>query len=174
VIDNKDRVFLGNAIPKSQLGFSAILTYSDFDFTVDLYTRWGNKIYNAKRAQRLGNENYDFDFYENRWHGEGTSNEYPSADLTGDNMLPNSWYFEDGAFLRVRTIQVGYTLPQNFTRKLGISNLRVYINATNPINLFGYNGFNPEIPEGSTTSQGIDLNVYPMSATYNFGINMNL
>ncbi|HQN98349.1 MAG TPA: TonB-dependent receptor [Bacteroidales bacterium] len=174
VIDNKDRIFLGNAIPKSQIGFSANLSYSGFDFTVDLYARWGNKIYNAKRAQRLGNENYDLDFYENRWHGEGTSNEYPSADLTGDNMLPNSWYFEDGAFLRVRTIQLGYTIPQNITKKIGISNLRVYVNATNPINLFGYNGFNPEIPEGSTTSQGIDLNVYPMSATYNFGINMNL
>ena len=174
VIDNKDRIFLGNALPTSQAGFSATLTHSGFDLTFDLYARWGNKIYNAKRAQRLGNENYDLDFYNNRWHGEGTSSLYPSADLTGDNMLPNSWYFEDGAFLRVRTIQLGYTFPKSWTQSIGISSLRIYANATNPVNLFGYNGFNPEIAGGATTSQGIDLNVYPMSATYNFGINLNL
>lgn len=174
VIDNKDRIFLGNALPNSQAGFSATLTHSGFDLTFDLYARWGNQIYNAKRAQRLGNENYDLDFFNNRWHGEGTSNLYPSADLTGDNMLPNSWYFEDGAFMRVRTIQLGYTFPKSWAQSIGISSLRFYANATNPVNLFGYNGFNPEIAGGATTSQGIDLNVYPMSATYNFGINLNL
>ncbi len=174
VIDNKDRIFIGNAIPKSQAGFSATLAYKGLDFTIDIYARWGNMIYNAKRAQRLGNENYDLDFYNNRWHGEGTSNTYPSADLTGDNMLPNTWYFEDGAFMRVRTIQLGYSVNKEFLKRLGISSLRFYANATNPINLFGYNGFNPEIPGGSSTSQGIDLNVYPMSATYNIGVNLNL
>ncbi len=175
IIDAKDRIFMGSAIPTSSMGFSASVLYAGFDLTVDVYARWGNKIYNAKRDQRLGNENYDLDFYNNRWHGEGTSTTYPSADLTSENgnKAPNTWYVEDGAFLRVRTIQLGYTLPERFTKKIGLEKVRLYTNASNPINLFGYNGFNPEISGGSSTSQGIDLNVYPMSATYNFGINLS-
>ena len=175
VIDAKDRIFMGSPIPTSSLGFSGMFTYAGVDLSFEVYARWGNKIYNAKRDQRLGNENYDLDFYENRWHGEGTSYTYPSADLTSENgnKAPNTWYVEDGAFLRVRSIQLGYTLPERFTKKIGLEKVRFYTNASNPINLFGYNGFNPEIASGSATSQGIDYNVYPMSATYNFGINLN-
>lgn len=174
VIDNKDRVKMGNAVPTSSLGFSANLAYKGFDLTFDLYARWGNKIYNAKRAQRLGNENYDLDFYENHWTGQGSTNDYPSADLTGDNMLPNTWYIEDGAFLKIRTIQLGYSLPKSWMKKVGMSRMRVYLNASNPITLFGYNGFTPEIASTSAVSQGIDLNVYPMSATYTVGVNVTL
>ncbi|MDD2963651.1 MAG: TonB-dependent receptor [Bacteroidales bacterium] len=174
VIDNKDRVNMGSAIPTSSLGFSASLAYKGFDFSFDLYARWGNKIYNAKRAQRLGNENYDLDFYENHWTGAGSTNENPSADLTGDNMLPNTWYIEDGSFLKVRSIQLGYSLPASLTNKIGMNRMRFYVNAANPFTLFGYNGFTPEIASSSATSQGIDLNVYPMSATYTFGVNVTL
>jgi TonB-linked SusC/RagA family outer membrane protein len=175
VIDAKDRIFMGSPIPTSSLGLSGMFTYAGFDFSFEVFARWGNKIYNAKRDQRLGNENYDLDFYENRWHGEGTSNTYPSADLTSENgnKAPNTWYVEDGAFMRVRSLQLGYTLPERFTKRIGLEKVRFYTNASNPINLFSYNGFNPEIPGGSSNAQGIDYNVYPMSATYNFGINLN-
>jgi hypothetical protein len=75
--------------------------------------------------------------------------------------------------MRVRSLQLGYTLPERFTKRIGLEKVRFYTNASNPINLFSYNGFNPEIPGGSSNAQGIDYNVYPMSATYNFGINLN-
>jgi hypothetical protein len=165
---------MGSAIPTSSLGFSASMAYKGFDFTLDLYARWGNKIYNAKRAQRLGNENYDLDFYENHWTGAGSTNENPSADLTGDNMLPSTWYIEDGAFLKIRTVQLGYSLPESMTKKMGMTRMRFYVNASNPITIFGYKGFTPEIASSSATSQGVDLNVYPMSATYTFGVNVTL
>lgn len=173
LIDAKDRVFLGSALPTYLFGFNATLEYKGVDFSVDIYAQGGNKIYNAKRAQRLGNENYDLDFYENRWTGEGSTNEYPSADLTADNMLPNSWYIEPGGFVRIRNIQVGYTIPEKVVSKLGIRSVRIYVNTSNPFTFFKYNGFSPEIASSSPTSQGIDLNVYPMSATYNFGVNVN-
>jgi hypothetical protein len=173
IIDAKDRVFLGSALPTYMIGFNTTLEYMGFDFSIDLYAQGGNKIYNAKRAQRLGNENYDLDFYENRWHGEGTSTSYPSADLTGENMYPNSWYIEDGAFFKIRNLQLGYTIPVNVVTKLGVKSIRFYANASNPFTFFKYNGFTPEIASSSATSQGIDLNVYPMSATYNFGVNVN-
>jgi hypothetical protein len=173
IIDAKDRVFLGSALPTYMIGFNTTVEYKGFDFSIDLYAQGGNKIYNAKRAQRLGNENYDLDFYENRWHGEGTSTSYPSADLTGENMYPNSWYIEDGAFFKIRNLQLGYTIPVNVVTKLGVKSIRFYANASNPFTFFKYNGFTPEIASSSATSQGIDLNVYPMSATYNFGVNVN-
>jgi len=173
IIDAKDRVFLGSALPTYMIGFNMTLEYKGVDFSFDLYAQGGNKLYNAKRAQRLGNENYDLDFYENRWHGEGTSSSYPSADLTGENMYPNSWYIEDGGFFKIRNIQVGYTIPVNVVTLLGVKSIRFYANASNPFTFFKYNGFTPEIASSSATSQGIDLNVYPMSATYNFGVNVN-
>lgn len=173
LIDAKDRVFLGSALPTYLFGFNATFEYKGVDFSIDLYAQGGNKIYNAKRGQRLGNENYDLDFYENRWNGEGTSNDYPSADLTGDNMLPNSWYIESGSFVRIRNIQLGYTIPVNAVSKIGARSVRVFVNTSNPFTFFKYNGFSPEIANSSPTSQGVDLNVYPMSATYNFGVNVN-
>jgi TonB-linked SusC/RagA family outer membrane protein len=173
LIDAKDRVFLGSALPTYLFGFNATFEYKGVDFSIDLYAQGGNKIYNAKRGQRLGNENYDLDFYENRWNGEGTSNDYPSADLTGDNMLPNSWYIESGSFVRIRNIQLGYTIPVKAVNKIGARSVRVFVNTSNPFTFFKYNGFSPEIASSSPTSQGVDLNVYPMSATYNFGVNVN-
>jgi TonB-linked SusC/RagA family outer membrane protein len=173
VIDAKDRKFLGSALPTYMIGFNTTLEYKGVDFSIDLYAQGGNKIYNAKRAQRLGNENYDQNFYDNRWHGEGTSASYPSADLTGQNMEPNSWYIEDGSFFRIRNIQFGYTIPVKVVTVLGVRSVRFYVNTSNPFTFFKYNGFTPEIANDSPTSQGIDLNVYPMSATYNFGVNVN-
>lgn len=173
IIDAKDRVFLGSALPTYMIGFNTTLEFKGVDFSFDLYAQGGNKLYNAKRAQRLGNENYDLDFYENRWHGEGTSSSYPSADLTGENMYPNSWYIEDGGFFKIRNIQLGYTIPVNVVTFIGVKSIRFYANASNPFTFFKYNGFTPEIASSSATSQGIDLNVYPMSATYNFGVNVN-
>jgi TonB-linked SusC/RagA family outer membrane protein len=184
-INDKDRVFLGSAVPKYNFGINLYGAYKGFDITIDLYAQGGNKIYNAKRYRQIGNENYDLDFYENRWHGEGTSNSYPSADLSADaNKQANSWYLESGNFFKIRNIQIGYTIPSSATSRIGISKIRVYANAANPLVAFKYNGFSPEIPttiagvnQNNTTnmtSQSIDNNVYPMAATYNFGVNISL
>ena len=132
---------------------------------------YGNDIYNANKGVRFGNENYTDDFYQNRWHGAGTSNTYPSADLSGANLDPNSWFVEKGSFIRIRTVQVGYTLSSHLLERWKIQKLRLYLNAQNPYTYFAYKGFTPEIG-GAPMSTGIDLNVYPLSATYNFGVNM--
>jgi hypothetical protein len=88
-------------------------------------------------------------------------------------MLPNSWYIESGSFVRIRNIQLGYTIPVKAVNKIGARSVRVFVNTSNPFTFFKYNGFSPEIASSSPTSQGVDLNVYPMSATYNFGVNVN-
>jgi TonB-linked SusC/RagA family outer membrane protein len=171
VIDDKDRVPLGNPNPKFIYGFNTTLSYKRFDLTLDFQGVSGVSIYNGNFALRFGGENYTQDFYDNRWHGEGTSNVYPSVNVAGNNSITNSFFVEDGSYFRVRNAQLGYTIIGNKQHSL-FSNLRVYINAQNPFTWFSYRGFTPEVQAGSPTLAGIDQQVYPLYATYNFGVNL--
>ena len=175
-IDDKDRVVLGNPNPKFSYGINTNFTYKNFDLTLDFQGVAGVDIYNANSAIRFGNENYTKDFFDNRWHGAGTSNTYSNPNVGGStNYLPNSSFVESGSYFRVRNMQLGYTLPNNMLGRYGIKKLRVFANAQNAFNFFKYKGFSPEVgttPGAKPTSTGIDTNVYPLYATYNFGLNL--
>jgi len=172
IIDSKDRVVLGNPNPKISYGFNTSLTVKQFDLTLDFQGVADVSVYNANIAYRFGNENFTQDFYDHRWHGPGTSNTYPSVNVGSNaNAAPNSFYVESGNYFRVRNAQLGYTLPSDMLKKLGIQKLRLFANAQNAINIFGYKGFSPEVG-GSIGNMGIDANVYPLYATYNFGVNV--
>jgi hypothetical protein len=144
----------------------------NFDLTLDFQGVAGVSVYNANIADRFGNENFTLDFYTHRWTGPGSSNSYPSVNVGSNaNAAPNSFYVESGSYFRVRNAQLGYTLPSNVLNKWKVQKIRFYANAQNAINIFGYKGFNPEVG-GSPTNAGIDVNVYPLFATYNFGVNV--
>jgi TonB-linked SusC/RagA family outer membrane protein len=171
-LDGNDRVDLGSPNAKYFYGFNTNFNYKNFDLALDFQGVGGVSVYNANIAYRFGNENFTKDFYDNRWHGEGTSNTYPSADVGKNaNAAPNSFFVESGAYFRVRNIQLGYTLPTGILSKLKMQRVRVYANAQNPFNFFKYKGFSPEIG-GTPTNAGIDANIYPLYATYNFGVNV--
>lgn len=172
VIDDKDRVVLGNPNPKFTYGINTNWIYKAFDLTVDFQGVGGVQVYNANLGMRFGTENFSKDFYDHRWHGDGTSTSYPSPNIGGgQNYVSNSFYVESGSYFRIRNLQLGYTLPREMTSKWKISKLRVYGNAQNAFNFFSYRGFNPEVG-GDVTKRGIDINVYPLYATYNFGVNV--
>ena len=174
-ITSTDRVDLGNPNAKYGYGVNMYLKVKNFDLTVDLQGRADVSIYNANLAYRYGNENFTQNFYENRWHGPGTSNTFPSVDLGSTyDSAPNSFYVTSGSYFRVRNLQLGYTIPNELTRKWKIQAIRIFANAQNAINVFGYKGFSPEVSElgNGPTSQGIDANVYPLYATYNVGLNV--
>jgi TonB-linked SusC/RagA family outer membrane protein len=172
VIDANDRVPLGNPNPRFSYGINTFFAWKQFDLTVDFQGVAGVEVYNANIGQRFGNENFTKDFYDKRWHGQGTSNTYPSAFLGGrDNYLPNEFYVENGSYFRIRNIQLGYNFPAAITEKWRMKNLRVFANAQNAFNFFRYRGFTPEIG-GKPKEAGIDNNVYPLYATYNFGVNV--
>ncbi len=174
VIDRKDRVTVGSYIPKITYGFNIGINYNSFDLSADFQGVAGNKIYNKKRANRFGNESYDADFYNHSWHGEGTSNTYPNADISGGlNAYPNTFFVESGSYFRVRNIQLGYTMPSELTKKIGIERLRFFVTSQNPFTYFKYNGVSPEITGGTATTMGIDNGVYPLSRTTTFGVNVN-
>ena len=173
-VTTKDRVDLGNPNAKYGYGVNTYIKYKNVDLTLDFQGRADVSVYNANLAYRFGNENFTQDFYEHRWHGPGTSSTYPSVNLGNTwDSAPNSFYVSSGAYFRVRNAQLGYTLPSEMTRKWGIKSIRIYANAQNAINIFGYKGFSPEIG-GGVNDAGIDANVYPLYATYNFGVNVTL
>ncbi|MCX2485485.1 SusC/RagA family TonB-linked outer membrane protein [Pedobacter sp. MR2016-24] len=177
-IDGKDRIFLGNPNPKYSYGLNTNFAYKNFDLTIDVQGVAGVDVYNGNLSARFGNENFTKEFFDSRWTGPGSTNTNPSANLgSGRNYLANSYWVESGAYVRLRNIQVGYTLPEEIVSKWKIKKLRVFANAQNAVNLFGYKGFTPEVgyntAAGATpTSRGVDINVYPLFATYNVGVNL--
>lgn len=171
-IDGQDRVPIGNPNPKFTYGINTSFNYKNFDLALEFQGVGGVDVYNANLVLRYGNENYTKKFFDNRWHGEGTSNTYPSANIGGgQNAQPNSFFVENGAYFRIRNIQLGYTMPKTIANRWGMQNLRFFASAQNAFNFFRYRGFSPEIG-GIPTAQGIDRAVYPLFATYNFGVNV--
>lgn len=175
-IDGKyDRAVLGNPNPRYSYGINTNVTYKDFDLTLDFQGVADVDVYNANIGWRYGNENFTKDFFDKRWHGQGTSNTFPSAKIGSTyNAKPSSFFVENGNYFRVRNVQLGYTLPTEMIRRWHLSKLRVFVNAQNPFTFFNYSGFSPEIFGGGPTGSGIDANVYPLSAIYNFGVNVSL
>ncbi|CAA7193593.1 SusC/RagA family TonB-linked outer membrane protein [Chryseobacterium potabilaquae] len=172
IIDSRDKTFLGSPIPKGTYGFGVNMNIYDFDFAIDFQGVFGNKIYNFNREQRFGNENWDLDFYNNRWTGAGTSNSYSMVTNDQAIILPSSFYVEDGSYIRIRNIQIGYNLPKTFTNAMSITKLRLYVSAQNPWTSFKYHGFSPEIMNTDRVQMGVDQNIYPISAIYTFGMNL--
>jgi len=187
VVNSLDRVALGNPNPRFNYGFNTSFGYKNFDLALDFQGVAGVEVYNSNIAYRYGNENFTKDFFNNRWHGAGTSNTYPSANVgSAANSAPNSFYVENGSYFRVRNIQLGYTLPKSILTKWKVQKIRFYANAQNALNIFGYKGFSPEVgpaavdnaakistaASNTTLNAGLDANVYPLFATYNFGVNV--
>jgi TonB-linked SusC/RagA family outer membrane protein len=171
-VDARDRVVLGNPNPKYTYGVNTNFAYKNFDLTLDIQGVADVDVFNANLGNRFGNENYTKEFYDNRWTGAGSTNAYPSTNLaSNNNNQVNSFYVESGAYVRLRNIQLGYNLPQALVERWKMKKLRVFANAQNAVNLFGYRGFSPEVG-GRPTTTGVDFNVYPLFATYNLGVNL--
>lgn len=173
VIDASDRTALGNPNPPFIYGFSLGGEYKNFDLNIFCQGVAGNKIYNENRALMTVARNYDKDFYDNRWTGEGTSNTYPSVVYSaGDARTPNSFFVESGSYFRIKSIQLGYSLPKLALQKIHIERVRLYLNTENPFTFFKYNGFSPEVSSSDPLLTGVNNAVYPLSSVYSFGINV--
>ncbi|MEO9210304.1 MAG: TonB-dependent receptor [Ginsengibacter sp.] len=168
VIDNLDRVFVGSYQPKIYGGFNAAVNWKKFDFSFDVYGNFGNKVYNAKKGVRTGgNYNVEYDVAIKRWIPGSNGNIYPRA--FNGVVPPLDYFVESGSFVRLNNVTVGYTLsPKN---NLHIGSLRIYASAQNPLIFTKYTGYTPELP-GNQNEAGIELNIYPISATYMIGINL--
>ncbi|WP_372744125.1 SusC/RagA family TonB-linked outer membrane protein [Lutibacter sp.] len=174
VIDDNDKKFFGSYIPTYNFGINLGINYKDFDLTVDAFGAGGNKVYNGLKSTRIdGGENIAYDTYANRWTGEGSTNTNPGADR---DSYASSYYLENGDYVRINNITIGYTLPTVIDQ---ISKIRVYATAKNPFLITKYSGFTPEIvgsssSTGASGTSGIELSAYPNTKTFLFGINIDL
>jgi hypothetical protein len=170
-IDGNDRTYIGSPIPKFILGLNLEADYKGFDFSVDIQGVYGNKIFNAKEVVRPDPYNWEKHVL-GAWTGPGTSNTEPIASYGGNNYLPSDKFIQDGSFTRLRNVTLGYTLPSGLTRKIAVSQIRIYIKGSNIYTLTKFTGYTPEIGSSDVLSNGIDYGTYPITSVYSFGINL--
>ena len=190
-----DQTALGSPIPKFYGGLNLDATYKGFDVNLFFYGVYGNKIFNyqertlesfATSTGSVGIENIGTKYYQNAWTTTNPSQRYAviTANDFNANTRPSDVYVEDGSYLRLRNITVGYTLPVNSLSRLSISRVRLYLSAQNLFTITKYSGLDPEIgiPQGTdpntgqavrnVTASGIDVGTYPSSRFYTVGLNV--
>lgn len=172
VINDNDRTVLGNPNPTHMFSMNNLLTWKGFELSIYLQGVAGNKIFNANKIDLTGmsaayNQLTDV---LGRWHGEGTSHTMPRAvygDPNQNNRVSNR-FVESGSYLRLKTITLAYNFPKQWLSALTIENARLTLSCENVATLTGYSGFDPEVG-----INGIDLSAYPISRTFNIGLNFN-
>ncbi len=170
VINDNDRTYIGNPMPEWAFSMNNSFAYKNFDLQIFLQGVGGNDIYNANR---IGLEGMDSSKNQlatvlGRWTGEGTSNSVPRADYSNTkNVVHSSRFVEDGSYLRIKNLTLGYTLPQTIARKAYLQTVRLYMSCQNLYTFSNYLGFDPEVG-----ANGIDQGVYPLTHTVSFGVNV--
>ena len=172
IIDANDRTYIGKGMPDWTFGFNLGVSWKNFDLNMMWQGTAGNDIYDATRRTDIATSNLP-SWMLNRWTGEGTSNRIPRF-VQGDNVnwQSSDLYVYDGSYLRLKNIQLGYTLPAALTQKVFISSLRFYVAAENLFTFTKYHGFDPEISSGGT-SLGIDYGVYPQARVWTIGASLS-
>ncbi len=169
-LNDDDRVVLGSYFPSFMYGLNLGISYKDFDFSASMVGQTGNQILNRKRGEIIwtADGNMDADLAKNRWHGEGTSNKYPSSAglRKGWNQKMSDYFVEDGSFFRIQNIQLAYSIRNKKLFGAQIPESRIMLTAERPLTMFKYNGFNPEV------ENGVDTQTYPIPAVYTVGLNV--
>ena len=178
-ITGEDRTFLGSPHPDFTYGINLFAEYHRFDISLFLQGSQGGEIFNVFKYytyQNTGYFNSPANMIEKAWHGEGTSNTQfqISASNANNNLRPSSWYIEDGSFLRIKNLQIGYNLNKRLCQKVGISECRIYIGGQNLYTFTRYSGLDPELADlsGSPLNSGIDFAKYPQARTILTGLSI--
>lgn len=177
-IDNNDRTMIGNPHPDFTFGLTLGGQYKGFDLTAFFQGSVGNDLLNILKYDLYGGVgwyNAPKDILTTFWNGPGSTNKNFAIDADSRlNREMSEWFIEDGSYMRLKNLQLGYTIPASLTNKISINNLRVYVAAQNLFTITGYSGLDPEIGEylSNPIYKGIDMGYYPQPRTIMFGINM--
>lgn len=196
VIDENDKTVIGSANPKFYGGLNNTFNYKNFDLSIFFTFSYGNDVFNATKLTNtktaLKNKNVlDICNSSNRWmtinaNGEPITNPEEMAAINagksiaayydmevGDTYI-HSWAVEDGSYIKLSNITLGYTFPRQILNKVGISSLRLYATGSNLFTWTKYSGFDPEVSTmGNSLTPGVDFGAYPRSRSYVFGINLS-
>lgn len=171
VINDNDRTYIGNPTPEWSFSINNSFAYKNFDLQIFLQGVAGNDIYNANRIWQEGMavpQNQTAKVLD-RWTGEGTSNSVPRAVYSdpNKNARHSSRFVEDGSYLRIKNLTLGYTLPENLSKRAYLQTVRLYMSCQNLYTFTKYSGFDPEVG-----ANGVDLSTYPLTRTVSFGVNV--
>jgi TonB-linked SusC/RagA family outer membrane protein len=191
VPNDLDRKITGSPLPKHIGGFTNEFTYKGFDLNIFFQWSYGNKIFNNTRKwmEEMRREdrstigyNTTREAFENRWMQAGDQTEYPGVfyDLRNRNhFLPHNGWLEDGSYLRLKTLTLGYNFPASFNDRLKISNARIYFSSNNLLTFTSYKGYDPEVSHftseglGGNVATGYDFGTFPQSKTFVMGVNLS-
>lgn len=183
-IDLNDRTIIGHGYPLHTGGFNNNFRYKNFDLNIFLQWSYGNDIINANRmyfGYGLGITNRStsnpfqnaFAEYANHWTPTNQNTDIPTVGKTASVYSTQS--VEDGSYLRLKTLNIGYTFPQSVLSRIGIKKLRVYLAANNLVTITGYKGYDPELSAySSNLTPGLDWSTYPRPITITAGLNLTL
>ncbi|MEO6760721.1 MAG: hypothetical protein ABIO24_14780, partial [Saprospiraceae bacterium] len=166
-----DRTDLGSPIPTLTYGFNAGIDFLGFDLSADLLGVTGNKVYNAKKTNRFSVYNWEASVFDDRWTPENPDGTKPRITNGGHNYRVSDYYLEDGSFLRLRNVLLGYTLPLRWTQSAKINKFRVYVSGTNLWTKQEYSGYSPEFSNADNPFEvGIDNVSYPIAKSWQVGL----
>ena len=173
---DKDRAIVGNYMPDFYYGFSFNFGYQGFDLSANFQGVYGNEILNLERRYILNME-------ASSNLMSASLNRYPYGELnratrksSGYNGTTSSFHIEDGSYLRLQNLSLGYTFPNKWFKGTPISKLRIYVQGSNLFTITNYSGYNPEVNKHSDSAltPGTDYGTYPLARTFTVGINFNL
>ena len=176
VVNDQDMVVIGRCEPIHMGGFNNNFTYKNLSLNVFFQWNYGNDILNAARTQFVrGKSEVGYNRWKEycgRWTPENPMSDIPRVGGWGSSQY-STFEVEDGSFLRLKNLSLGYTLPSKITKKFFVQKLRVYFSAQNLVTWSNYSGYDPEVSTKNTAlTPGYDWSAYPRSRVYNFGINV--
>ena len=176
-LTDDDRTEIGNPIPEFTFGFTMKFEYKGFDLSTLFTGSYGGDMLNATKpylSSGAGNYNSYAGLYESAWDGEGSTNVQPrlSNDDPNQNFRYSSYYIEDGSFIRLRNVQLGYRIPQTTLDRMKLTNLRFFLTGENIFTASSFSGLDPDIG-GTATLQGVDWGHYPLPRIFNIGVNLS-
>jgi TonB-linked SusC/RagA family outer membrane protein len=169
-IDANDRQYLGNPNPPFTYGLNFNANYHNFDVKIFGQGVWGNKIYQAYRRLDIPTANYPIAALQ-AWTPSNPSSNYPRLtdnDTNNNFTNPSNFYLQNGAYFRIKTLQLGYTLPSAWVKAADVQRVRVFMSSNNLLTITGYKGYDPEI------NGGIDMGIYPQARTFMVGLDVAL
>lgn len=173
-LDDDDRVYSGSGLPKYEIGYNLVAYYKNFDFSMNWYAALGHEVINGFNAWAYGfGRHQDLVYQWSEANPVTTVPAYRDDIRRHDNFIGYSdlWQ-EDGSYLRLRQITLGYSLSKKAVKKLGINKLRFYVSSQNPLTFTKYSGYNPEVG-GGINARGLDKGTGPISVQYLAGVNFN-
>jgi len=170
-ITDADRTNIGSPIPTFIYGFNLMIGWKGIELNADLQGQYGNQILNGKEIVRP--DPYNFEKHViNRWTGEGTSTTEPRSSFGGYNFSISDRFIQSGAYVRLRSVTLTYSLPDAWLSKVSLKSVKVYVRGTNLFTRSAFTGYSPDFGSGDVLSNNIDNGSYPVAKVYSVGLNV--